>query len=179
MSRVTLASIYSPVKPLLGGYSLGMETGIAGYIKERRSRRGWSQVRLAEEVGTSSAYVSQLESGRVNLPGADLRRRLAAALGVTHLDLLVAAGELTDDEAGTPRQLAEPDPARAALLAKLAALPLDRTDVSVLASVLDGLIAAHAADERSGEAATLDAPDAPPGAAGTPVASPRVARSRS
>src|SRR4029434_2675014 len=40
--------------------------------------------------------LSQIESGKIGLPSADVRRRLAIAMGVTHVDLLLAAGELSD-----------------------------------------------------------------------------------
>ena len=75
-----------------------MSTPLGDFVKSKRDRAGWSQARLAEEVGTSPAYISQIESGRVSLPGADLRRGIAKAIGVCHLDLLVESGELTRDE---------------------------------------------------------------------------------
>lgn len=72
--------------------------GIGRYIKRTREGRGFTQLRLSEESGVDRAYISQIESGRVALPSADLRRRIAAALGISHLDLLVASGEITEDE---------------------------------------------------------------------------------
>ena len=36
---------------------------MGGYIKEKRTLMGWSQTRLAKEVGTSRAYISQIEGG--------------------------------------------------------------------------------------------------------------------
>src|SRR4051812_42837919 len=85
---------------------------IAGYVKHRRSLLGKTQQQIADAVGTSAARIAQIESGTVKLPGADMRRRLAAALGVTHLDILIAAGEITPDEvyaAGVPK-IPELDP---------------------------------------------------------------------
>lgn len=82
-------------------------------IRSHRDAKGWSQTRLAAEAGTSAAYMSQIESGRVLLPNADLRRRLAHALGVSHLDLLIAAGEIAEDEiayAGATTNVAREDP---------------------------------------------------------------------
>lgn len=72
------------------------------YIKERRLALSMSQEDLAESAGTSAAYLSQIERGKVALPGADLRRRLARVLGVRHIDLIVAAGELAPDEVPGP-----------------------------------------------------------------------------
>lgn len=56
-------------------------------IRELRLAKGWSQDRLAEEVGCSKMQISGLERGR---PKLDLEwmRRLAAPLGVTPADLL-------------------------------------------------------------------------------------------
>jgi transcriptional regulator with XRE-family HTH domain len=76
------------------------EPGIAAFVREKRTALGWTQTVLAEKTGISRARVSQIEGGAVTLPGADHRRRLAQALGVSHLDLLVAAGEITEDEIG-------------------------------------------------------------------------------
>ena len=42
--------------------------------------------------------LSDIERDRIKLPNADVRRRLAKALGVSHLDLLIAAGELLPEE---------------------------------------------------------------------------------
>lgn len=71
---------------------------LGAFVRERRERRGWTQGRLAEAIGVSGAYVSQIETGATKLPGGHLRRRLAQVLGVRHVDLLIAAGELAPDE---------------------------------------------------------------------------------
>jgi transcriptional regulator with XRE-family HTH domain len=72
--------------------------GIGAFIREKRSDLGWTQATLADHAGVERARIAQIESGRVTLPGADHRRRIAKALGVSHLDLLIAAGELAADE---------------------------------------------------------------------------------
>jgi transcriptional regulator with XRE-family HTH domain len=96
-----------------------METrGLGAFVRDRRRLLGLTQAELAERAGVLQASVSDLERGRVALPGADARRRLAAALGVPHVDLLVAAGELTAEEAGRPVEDVT-DPARAEILALL------------------------------------------------------------
>lgn len=77
-------------------------TPIARYVKRRRAQLGKTQRQLAADAGTSPAYISQIEGGKVSLPGAALRRALASGLGVSHLDILVACGELTPEEAGQP-----------------------------------------------------------------------------
>ena len=93
-------------------YRLGMNDSrkrppLGQYIYEQRTRLGLSMQAAGEQAGTTGAYWSQVENGTTKLPGADLRRRIAAALGVPHIRLLVAAGELTPEEAGMPSQ---PDP---------------------------------------------------------------------
>jgi transcriptional regulator with XRE-family HTH domain len=79
---------------------------LGSYIRERREALNLTQGELAEEAGTSRAYMSQIESGKVGLPNAALRRGIAAALGVRHIDLLVASGEISPDEVPGPTQLA-------------------------------------------------------------------------
>lgn len=55
--------------------------GIAGL----RMRMGWSQQRLADEIGTSQPHIARIEAGRDIL--LDTARRLASALRVTLLDI--------------------------------------------------------------------------------------------
>ena len=79
-----------------------------------------SQVDLATASGLTKSEINALLKSRVKLPGASKRRGLAKALGVSHLDLLVAAGEITKDEAGNPGPpLFEPGTAKAEIAALL------------------------------------------------------------
>lgn len=71
---------------------------LGNYVRQRREAMGKTLTALAADADLSKSELSALERGRINLPGADKRRRLAAALGVSHVDLLVAAGELNTDE---------------------------------------------------------------------------------
>jgi transcriptional regulator with XRE-family HTH domain len=73
-------------------------TPFGEYLKILRERAGISQETLAEESGISSAYVSQIETGRRNPPTPDVLRRMAAPLGVPHTVLMMQAGHLTDAE---------------------------------------------------------------------------------
>lgn len=101
-------------------------------IKLLRDQKGISQTALAESVGLSRSHMGQIESGKIALPNADIRRRLATALGVSHLDLLVAAGEITQAELGTVAGIVEQDPTDPRLelvaLVKRIRLTEDRTD---------------------------------------------------
>lgn len=75
-----------------------MDTTIGAYVRAQRERLGLSQGELARRAELSSSHMSQIEQGRITWPNADIRRRLARALGVSHLDMLVAAGELSAEE---------------------------------------------------------------------------------
>ena len=78
---------------------------MGSYIKERRLTLSMTQADLGGAVGKDKAYISQIELGKVALPNADLRRRLAEALQLRHVDLLIAAGELEPNEVpGEPTQ---------------------------------------------------------------------------
>lgn len=122
-----------------------METmGLGAFVKERREARGWSQTRLAAECGLDRAYLSQIESGKVGWPGADIRRRLAAALGLRHVDLLIAAGELSAEEAS-----GVPEFRTAGELDRLVE-PLDDNDRRIVREVVESIVAGRqrAARER-------------------------------
>lgn len=77
-----------------------MANGLGEFVRKRRIELGLTQERVAAAAGVGRAHLSQIESGKIELPNVDLRRRLAAALDVSHLDLLVVAGELDADEVG-------------------------------------------------------------------------------
>ena len=59
-----------------------------------------SQSELADKAGLPRAYVNGLETGRIGLPSPDRRRLLADALRVRHVDILVAADEISPAEVG-------------------------------------------------------------------------------
>lgn len=70
-----------------------------------------TQAELARRSGLTAQDINRFFDGGTKLPRADKRRALAKALGLSHLDLLVAAGELTEDEArGLGGGLTERDP---------------------------------------------------------------------
>ncbi len=71
------------------------------YLKIVRERAGLSQETLADEAEISSAYVSQIETGRRNPPTPDVLRRMAPPLGVPYTVLLTQAGHLTNAELQT------------------------------------------------------------------------------
>lgn len=77
-------------------------TSLGRYIRARRRDLGLTQDAVAEVAGVDRAHISQIETGKINLPDAELRRGIATALRVRHVDLLVAAGELRADEIELP-----------------------------------------------------------------------------
>ena len=72
--------------------------GLGAYIRDWRERQGLTLTRAAAEVGVGKGYLSQLETGKIGLPNADVRRRIAEMLGITHVQFLIIAGELREDE---------------------------------------------------------------------------------
>lgn len=58
-------------------------------VAEHRRAHGWTQTQLAEKVGTSPAYISQLETGHRN-PSTAMIHRLAAAFGCSPVELMAS-----------------------------------------------------------------------------------------
>jgi transcriptional regulator with XRE-family HTH domain len=56
-------------------------SAFGGRVRALRLARGWSQMRLADEVGLHFTYVSSVERGERNISLQNILR-LAAALGV-------------------------------------------------------------------------------------------------
>jgi transcriptional regulator with XRE-family HTH domain len=111
------------------------------YIKERREVLGLTQTELAERADVPRTTVNRVETGTTKLPSPDIRRRLARALSVPHLDLLIAAGELSGDDIRSAGVVAVEiiEPERAELLAKLELVRLhDQTRIDALTFILDG-----------------------------------------
>lgn len=78
-----------------------MSAGLGPFIRQRRASLGLTQERVADQAGIGRSHLSQIESGKIGLPNATIRRRLAKTLRVRHIDLLVAAGEISEDEVRT------------------------------------------------------------------------------
>lgn len=100
-----------------GDYDGVVASGLGAYIKRARERLGWTQADLAVRAGlitpsgeANRTLIAQLETGRTKVSLPETRRAIADALGVRHLDLLVAAGELTVEEAGVGTTPVAEDP---------------------------------------------------------------------
>ena len=117
------------------------EIGVGTLVRSRRVALGLSSTRLAEMAGTSSPSLSQIEAGKTRLPGVDLRRRLAGALGLTNLDLLVAAGEVSRAELGR-EDAGDSLPEDARVVARLVAT-LPSEDRRAVVALLERLVGAR------------------------------------
>lgn len=60
-------------------------------LAKLRLRRGWSQKRLAEAIGTSQPHIARIENGRDNVL-LSTANELARALGVTLDEINIALG---------------------------------------------------------------------------------------
>lgn len=85
---------------------------LGDYLRTQRELRGWSQSEAADRFGVSKSYLSRVELGAIKLPSVEVRREIARVLNIRHLDLLVKAGELSNEEiagAGAARNPFAPD----------------------------------------------------------------------
>ena len=80
-------------------------------LRERRELLGLTQKEVADRAGTTKEYYSQIETGRVVLPNIELRREISRALGIRHIDFLMAQGIIEDWEVpGFSADTPPPDP---------------------------------------------------------------------
>lgn len=100
-----------------------IESRLGSLIRNQRMDLNLTQVEVADRVGISQTYLSNLERGRVHLPDVEVRRRLAEALRLSHVDILIAAGELDAHE--LPGSVDAVRPVVVGLAAKLDILPQD------------------------------------------------------
>lgn len=75
-----------------------MTETLGQFVRSRRTDMGLSLTAAAAMIGTSRGTLSQIELGTIKLPNPELRRQIARLLGVSHLELLIAAGEIREDE---------------------------------------------------------------------------------
>lgn len=117
---------------------------LSSYIRDKRNHLGWTQAVLADHAGVSRDLIAQIESGKSKFPQPENRRRLATALGVSHLDLLVAAGEITAAELGSVAGIVEQDPTdpRIELAGYLKRVRLTRGREETLRILLRGMVEA-------------------------------------
>jgi len=127
--------------------SIGMDSAIVlcmtrtlgDFVREKREALGLTQTELSARAKIQRTTVNRIETGTTQLPSADIRRRLATALGVSHLDILVEAQEITRDEIEPlgVRGTVEPDPVRADLITRLSRLPLTGDRPAAIRGLID------------------------------------------
>ena len=118
------------------------DVGLGTLVRTRRLAMGMTAVRLAEAAGTTSPNISQIESGKTRLPSVEMRRRLAHVLGLTNVDFLVAAGEVTRDEVEQREPAPPPYPAEVMAVAALANA-LTSEDRRAVVALLERLVGAR------------------------------------
>ncbi|QHT61729.1 helix-turn-helix domain-containing protein [Paenibacillus lycopersici] len=80
-------------------------TEFGAYLKQLRKRKGLTMMDVKDLCGISTPYMSQLETGYKGvLPSPEILRKLSAALGVTHIGMMIKAGHVTEDEVLTMRR---------------------------------------------------------------------------
>jgi len=65
---------------------------LGSFLREARNNAKLSQRDVEREAGVSNAYLSQLESGKVQEPSPRILHKLSEVYDVTYADLLLAAG---------------------------------------------------------------------------------------
>ena len=119
-----------------------MTNGLGAFVREKREALSIPQGVLADRVGITQGALSGIERGISKFPAADTRRRLARALGVSHLDMLIAAGELDRRELANESVMGvverDPDDPRHQLTALAARLDHRKVETAIrLLRVLD------------------------------------------
>ena len=111
-------------------------TELGEWMAARRRLLGLTQDQLADRAGVNSNTVKAIEQGKVKWPTRETRLRLADALAVSHLQLLVGAGEVEPHEAGIAPASADPQADRLQALAR----ELGPTELDTLLVFVEGLV---------------------------------------
>jgi transcriptional regulator with XRE-family HTH domain len=82
-----------------------LNKGLAYQLRATRDKRGWSQERLAAEVGMNQNAISRLESPDYGKSTITTLKRLAAALDVGLVVRFAPFSEMVDWVSGTPRTI--------------------------------------------------------------------------
>ena len=104
------------------------------HLRDLRKRAGLSQRELAQRAGIDFTYLSKIENGRVDPPGEQTMRALAAALGADAETLLARARKLPRD---LKHLVAQGSPEKALLLRRIATTPMTAERVERMLRLLD------------------------------------------
>jgi transcriptional regulator with XRE-family HTH domain len=115
-------------------------------LQRYRAALGLTQKEVADAIGITSEYYSQIERGRIALPNAELRRAISRVLGIRHIDFLVDVGVLDDWEVpGFSANAPVPDPVREQIDRHLGQLDLESDN---RAETLLGILKMWSAQDR-------------------------------
>lgn len=119
------------------GHQNGYMAGLGPLVRERRLRLGWTQSELADRVSSSPQHISQIETGARKWP-RELVPDLAEALGLSQVDMAIAAGLIEPPPVTTDRAHPVPlDPVTAAVVELMAGLgDMERTHLLGVAEFL-------------------------------------------
>lgn len=68
------------------------------FVARARADLRLTQADLAHKIGMSASFIAQLEQGYKKRPTKQTLRKLAQALGLRYIDLLIAAGEIDPED---------------------------------------------------------------------------------
>ena len=68
------------------------------YLKHARELKGWSIWKLFQESDVSHVHIGRIEKGEMEPPKPETLRKLSQALNVDYIEMLKAAGALTDED---------------------------------------------------------------------------------
>lgn len=74
-----------------------MATEIGPFIKRCRKKEKLSGIELSKEIGVSSAYISQIETGRIKLPSQNIMIKLARHLNIPMQKMMQITGYSLED----------------------------------------------------------------------------------
>lgn len=68
------------------------------YLKTLRKSKKLTVRGLAQKSEVAQSYITNVENGNRGVPSASIIRKLSAALGCTHIGMMIKAGHITESE---------------------------------------------------------------------------------
>lgn len=81
-----------------------MANALGNLLKRERTERGWSLRDVEEKTGIHNAHLSQIESGAIARPAANLLFTLAAVYDLRYEELMRLAGHLQPESRSQTRR---------------------------------------------------------------------------
>ena len=146
MISTLLDTSYTSVDYLSSGaerFNIGIMT-ITEMLAKGLEKSGEPQATMARRLGISPQTFNALLKGDIKVPTADVRRKLAAAFNLRHVDILVMVGEIATDEIDSRPTMFPYDSERAILTSLVP--KLDETDARIVRKTVQAII-----DERDAQ----------------------------